>query len=277
MDALVTAYLHRLGVPDPGAPSAEALRRLHIAHVERIPYETIGIALGRPVGIAPEQSVARIVAGWGGYCYHLNGAFSWLLGQLGYAVQRHLGGVQTPGRKAPGPNGNHLALTVALDGQSWLVDVGLGLGLHEPLPLRPGEHTQGPFTVELSRSSLTEGWRLEQDRRIDVFYGMDFADSPATMADFQAKHIQLSTDPRSGFVAWVSVQRRTADAAWALKNLVLTRYDGEQAAARDLDSPGALWETLDRFHFTPPDLTDVERDALWDRLWAAHREWRGST
>src|SRR5512144_246573 len=74
VDALVTAYLRQLEVPDPGAPSVEGLRRLHIAHVERIPYETIGIALGRPVGIAPEDSVARIVAGWGGYCYHLNGA-----------------------------------------------------------------------------------------------------------------------------------------------------------------------------------------------------------
>ena len=276
MDPLVTAYLHRLGVPDPGAPSAEALRRLHVAHVERIPYETVGIALGRPVGIAPEESVARIVAGWGGYCYHLNGAFSWLLTRLGYAVQRHLGGVQTPGRSAPGPNGNHLALTVRLDGHVWLVDVGLGLGLHEPLPLRAGEHRQGRFTVELSRSALTDGWRLEQDCRIDVFQAMDFADATASMDDFQAKHIRLSTDPRSGFVAWVSVQLRTADAAWGLKNLVLTRFDGDATPQRNLDSPGILWETLeDLFHFAPPDLTDAEREALWDRLWAAHREWRG--
>ncbi len=263
-------------MPDPGPPSAEGLRRLHIAHVERIPYETVGIALGRPVGIAPEESAARIVAGWGGYCYHLNGAFSWLLARLGYAVQRHVGGVQMPGRTAPGPNGNHLVLTVALDGQSWLVDVGLGLGLHEPLPLRPGRHTQGPFTVELSRSTLTDGWRLQQDRRIDVFDGMDFADPAATMADFQEKHIRLSTDPRSGFVAWVSVQQRTADAAWALKNLVLTRYDGGVPSTRDLDTPGTFWETLERqFHFAPADLTDAEREVLWDRLRTAHLQWRG--
>jgi len=186
--------------------------------------------------------------------------------------------VQTPGRPAPGPNGNNLALTATLDGQSWLVDVGLGLGLHEPLPLLPGEHAQGPFTVELSRSTLTDGWRLEQDRRIDVFDGMDFADRPATMADFQDKHVRLSADPRSGFVAWVSVQRRTADAAWALKNLVLTRYDGAGASACDLDSPDLFWQTLEhQFRFAPADLTDAEREALWHRLWTAHHQWRGQT
>ncbi|MGV1007248.1 MAG: arylamine N-acetyltransferase family protein [Dermatophilaceae bacterium] len=275
MDALTRAYLRRLGVSDPGPPSAQALRRLHAAHVERVPYETVGIALGRPVGITPEDSAARIVAGWGGYCYHLNGAFAWLLDRLGYAVQRHLAGVQAPGRPAPGPNGNHLALTVSVDGQTWLVDVGLGLGLHEPMPLRPGRHTQGPFTLELQRSTLTDGWRLEQDPRIDVFQGVDIADATASMADFQAKHARLSTDPQSGFVAWVSVQLRTADAAWAMKNLVLTRYDGA-TAERDLDSPDALWHTLaERFHFAPPDLTGAEREALWGRLWAAHRRWRG--
>ncbi len=273
MEALAAAYLRRLGV-GPDEPSLEHLQRLHAAHVEQVPYETVGIALGRPVGIVPEDSVSRIVAGWGGYCFHLNGAFSWLLGQLGYAVRRHVAGVQTKGRPAPGPNGNHLALTVHLDGRTWLVDVGLGTGLHAPLPLAVGKHRQGPFTVALVRSQLTDGWRLDQDPRLPLFEGMDFSDAPASMADFEAKHVRLSTDPASGFVAWVSVQRRTADVVWALKNLVLTRVDADDTAAEMLDTPERFWGTLaELFRFTPQDLTASERAVLWDRLWTAHQRW----
>lgn len=276
MDALAAAYLQRLGLPDPGAPSVAGLRRLHIAHAERIPYETMGIALGRPIGIEPVDTVRRIVAGWGGYCFHLNGAFSWLLGELGYAVRRHVGGVQNRGQQARA-NANHLALTVDLDGRTWLVDVGLGTGLHEPLPLTAGRHTQGPFVYRVAPSDVTDGWRLDQDPRIDVFEGMDFAQEPATMADFATKHVRLSTDPASGFVAWLSVQIRTADAAWAVKNLVLTRYGEDGSSSRVLDTPEVFWGTLaDRFRFAPPDLSDQERAAMWDRLWAAHQQWRGS-
>jgi arylamine N-acetyltransferase len=233
------------------------------------------IHAGEQWGIDPADAMARIALhGRGGYCYHLNGAFSWLLGELGYAVRRHVGGVQNRGRPAPGADANHLALTVDLDGRTWLVDVGLGAGLYEPMPLAAGPHTQGPFRYELARSRLADGWRLEQDPRIDMFEGMDFEQAPATMADFAAKHVVLSTDPTSGFVAWLTVQIRTAEAAWAVKNLVLTRYGADGPVREVLDTPAAFWGTLaDRFALAPPDLTQAERDALWDRLWTAHQRW----
>jgi len=45
------------------------------------------------VGIDPLGSARRILGGRGGYCYHLNGAFSALLAWLGVDVSRHLAGV----------------------------------------------------------------------------------------------------------------------------------------------------------------------------------------
>ena len=44
------------------------------AHLERVPYETLDIVLGKPPGIDPLASARRILGGRGGYCYHLNGA-----------------------------------------------------------------------------------------------------------------------------------------------------------------------------------------------------------
>src|SRR5215469_6585093 len=92
--AWVAPYLAALGFDDPtslGAPSLDTLRALHGAHVERIAFENIDIQLGRPQGIEPAESIARILAGRGGYCFNLNGAFAELLTALGYAVTVHRG------------------------------------------------------------------------------------------------------------------------------------------------------------------------------------------
>ena len=111
--AVAQAYLSRLGRSDPPPPTAAALRDLHARHVERIPYETLWLHLGEQRGIDPSDSAAHVAAGrGGGYCYHLNGAFSALLTTLGYDVQWHVGGVQRRGGESPGADSNHLVLTV---------------------------------------------------------------------------------------------------------------------------------------------------------------------
>ena len=121
---------------------------------ERVAYETLQIWLDRPTTVDPLESAARVVGGRGGYCYHLNGAFSALATALGYQVTRHVGGVQLRGGE-PGVTANHLVLTVrglpeeANPGGAWLVDVGLGDALHEPLPLVAGSYEQGPFRYGL--------------------------------------------------------------------------------------------------------------------------------
>jgi N-hydroxyarylamine O-acetyltransferase len=145
-------YLRRLGIADPGPPCPEGLRLLHAAHVERIPYEALEIQLGRPTTLDPYDSADRIVAcRRGGYCYHLNGAFSILLAALGYEVVWHRGGVQN--RSDPGPVGaigNHLALTVhglpddrCPDGV-WLADVGARCVHGHGLPSRPRDDRRLP-------------------------------------------------------------------------------------------------------------------------------------
>jgi len=101
-DHVARAYLDLLGIDAlPGAVDADALRALQSAHVARVPYETVDIVRGRPPGIAPLASVKRVLAGRGGYCYHLNGAFSALLAWLDVDVTLHISGVQGRGQEAP--------------------------------------------------------------------------------------------------------------------------------------------------------------------------------
>ncbi len=108
----VAAYLARLDV-EAEPPSVDALRRLHRAHVERIPYESVWIHLGEQWGIDPTDSLRRIAHdGRGGYCFHLNGALAELLAALGYQVTRHVGGVHGPDGPSEAALTNHLVLLV---------------------------------------------------------------------------------------------------------------------------------------------------------------------
>jgi N-hydroxyarylamine O-acetyltransferase len=279
----VAAYLERLRMRYPGGPSAEALRALHRAHVERISYEALEIQLGRPTTVDPHESAARILGRHrGGYCYHLNGAFSLLLEALGYDVVWHRAGVQNHADPQP-PGGrlaNHLALTVhGLPSEEspsgdWFADVGLGDALHEPLPLHEGSYVQGPFRYALRRSEVDPGgWRFEHDRR-GSFAGLDFRPGRATQDDFRARHEYLSTSPDSGFVRTCSVQRRDAGGVDALTGCVLRRIDGSVGAPVVLETSDDWFGVLhDVFDLPLGDVDAAARAALWARVRAAHEAW----
>ncbi|NUR86286.1 MAG: arylamine N-acetyltransferase [Nonomuraea sp.] len=271
----IAPYLRRIGRPDLlGAPATlETLKQLHVAHVERVPYECLEIWLDRPTTVDPAESAARVVRGRGGYCYHLNGAFSALLRAMGYQVSRHVGGVYLRGAQ-PEINANHLVVTVTLEDGAWLVDLGLGDALHEPLPLAEGRYRQGPFEYGMLPSPVAPGgWRFVHDER-GSFEGMDFDPEPADMSAFAAKHHELSTSPTSGFVRAAVVSRRDATGVDLLRGLVLSRI-GNGGSSITLETARDYFAALADV-FTMPleeDTTAAERDRLWARLSAAHEEW----
>jgi arylamine N-acetyltransferase len=280
----VGAYLDRLGLDDPGTPSVAALRRLHRAHVERVPYENLEIQLGRRTTVDPHESADRIVRRRrGGYCFHLNGAFSELLVALGYPVTRHRGGVQRTQADPPRISGAHMPLTVSgLPHDScpsgvWLVDVGLG-PLYEPLPLHDGTFRQGPLEYRLRASDVEPGaWRFEVAPR-HWFVGMDFSPRAAAIADFASMHAHLSSAPESPFVRVATVQRRHADGADVLRGLVLTRVREEPAAETTIESLGEWFELLHGLFGLPlDDVGEAERQALWERVVAAHADFEATT
>ncbi|MFI9111532.1 arylamine N-acetyltransferase [Streptomyces venezuelae] len=273
----VDGYLAVLGVARPAAPTAEALWELHRAQVERVAYENLDIHLGRPTGIDAAESVARITRGRGGYCFHLNGAFAALLTALGYEVTLHRAGVQGEDEDPEGPGGDHLALTVRLDGEPWLVDTGLAGGMHEPLPLREGSYTQGPFTYAMVPSkAVPGGWRFLHDPR-GAFTSMVFAPEPVELASFAEEHVRLSTSPESGFVRVCTAQLRRADGVDVLRGCVLRRIEAGGTTERTIASADDWYDVLSRVFRL--DLTDVDAPAraeLWHRVRSAHQEWEAT-
>ncbi len=173
----VAAYLARLRLPElapPAPPSADALRALHRAHVERIAYEALEIQLGRPTTVDPHESADRI----------LEPPPRRLLlppqrrvlaaaGALGYDVVWHRGGVQNHSDPEPvGPErANHLALTVHGLPPARTPRRATGSptsGWATPSTARcrcaRARYVQGPFRYGLRRSDVEPGgWRWDHD------------------------------------------------------------------------------------------------------------------
>ncbi len=251
---------------------------MHRAQVEQVPYETVWLHQGEPWTVDPMASVQRIAHdGRGGYCYHVNGAFSELLGALGYHVTRHVAGVHDPDEPSDAALGNHLGLLVHdlptatnPDGH-WLIDAGLGDGLHEPLPLLAGAYRQGPFRFVL-RTDADDAWHLDHDPRGSFGRVTITPGVVSGLNRFTERHEFLSTSPESGFTRTATVQRRHADGADILRGLVLTnvRTDGDiRTLVDDRDDWFSLLSALG-LHLRAS--TDT-RDRLWERVTAAHARW----
>lgn len=263
----VSALLRRIGA-EPEPPSPAALARLHRAFVEHVPYEDVEVQLGRVTSLDAVDSLDRILADRGGYCFHLNGAFAVLLEALGYRVTRHKAGVQMRPEDEPSINRNHVGLFVHDLGEDlWLVDVGLGDGLHAPLPLRTGTYAQGPFTIGLRPSEVAPGgWRLDHDPRGSL-HGVDFDPEAVELSVFADRHEHLSTSPESGFVKTFCAQRTDGSGWDSMRALTLSRVE-ETTKKTVLETPRDWFGALaDVFGLV---FTAEERDVLWTKALAQH-------
>ena len=129
------AYLKRMGYAGVTNPNAETLRALHRAHLFTVPFENLDIGLKRTIPCDADAAVRKIVEQRrGGFCYELNGAFTWLLRALGFQVTLLSARVGRPDGSL-GPEYDHLTLRVDLD-PPWLADVGFGDSFLDPLRLQ---------------------------------------------------------------------------------------------------------------------------------------------
>lgn len=278
MDSTVSAYLDRLGLVRE-APSADALGRLHRAHVERIAYETLWIHLGEGWSIDPTDSLQRIAGQQrGGYCFHLNGAFHELLVALGYQSSRHVGTVHGPEGPTASTHANHLALTVLSvpsdEGPGdWYVDAGLGDALHEPIALRAGSSTQGPLSLELIDLQIGQ-WQLRHDPQLGSFTAMTFGAEPTSIDAFADKHVELSTSPESRFVRTITVQRRDAHGADVLRGLVLKRIGDEPRTTELLEADEWFSALREVFDLPLTQVSNAAKRDLWANVSATHARWQ---
>ncbi len=206
----IDGYLKRIGVPQPSAPTAEALRALTRAHLERVPFENLEIALERRCpSMEPEDLFRKVVTeGRGGYCFELNKLFYLLLRELGYDC--YCAAARLPYRRPdPRPLSHRVILVNTEDGR-WLCDVGYGgPGPKGALRLAPGEQAvAGEIFSSREEGGIIAVYRHDPD---GVNLLMSFRDEPVPEVDFDVLNGYWGYHPGSVFTRKLVLYRCLPD------------------------------------------------------------------
>lgn len=275
---LSSAYLRQLGVDHALAPTLGSLRLLQRRHLERVPYENLGIMLGQTPSVDPESSLARVgELGRAGYCFHQNAVLELVLRDLGFQVERRHGHVWTREEHRDDPSLNHLVLVVSglpttdnPDGH-WWPDVGLGEGFWEPLPLVAGEYADGPFLFEVTEVR-PDGWSFLNDPT-GSFAGLEVTTRPTDPMAVLDAHATLSTPPDGMFTRLLVVQRRDEAGVQTVRGLVSSRIDAAGRHERDLTSYEEWRAALVAIGLSLDGFADADLRALFERCSTAHENW----
>lgn len=255
------AYLDRIGLSDLSAgavtPDRETLGRVLEAHVTGVPFENLAI-VGDPYGEWTGDGVSlrlpdlyrKIVDDRrGGFCFELNGLFTWLLRELGYDVDRCAARIGGDEDSLGRPPANHHTTVVRLD-RPYLVDAGTGTPqVREPVPLdgtvvedaagvswrvAPDDAPLSDFALR-RRGPGDDDWHLRYRFRV----------TPRTLSFFQATCEFLAGEPDGTFTSGPIVQRSTPEGYLRLDADTLTRAAGSDERETTV-ATGEWHATLER-------------------------------
>ncbi|ATB27970.1 arylamine N-acetyltransferase family protein [Melittangium boletus] len=219
-------YLQRMGYRGPLQPTLEALRELHLQHLQAVPFENLDVHGHRSLVLDEAALFDKVVRGnRGGCCHELNGLFAALLRTLGFQVSYLSARVSTDGAWPTTPEFEHLVLEVTLEDR-WLVDVGFGDCFDEPLPLVPG---RWPSAGRVFRLEPREAeWMLareEPDGDARLLYV--FSRVPRRLEDFAERFQHHQSSPDSLLGGEVLCTRKTPRGRVTLRGdrLILTERE----------------------------------------------------
>lgn len=219
-------------------PTLDALFELHRQHLYTTPFENLDIYLGIPIVLDRDRILDKVVARRrGGFCYELNGAFAWLLEELGYDVTMLSAQVARPDG-AFGIAFDHMTLQVAINDELWLADVGFGDSFVDPIPL--DGRAEGDY--QLTRDGET--WTLAQGEALKYRFTLD----PRRLEDYvDACHYQ-QTSKESTFTQRVVTTRATPDGRITLTRDRLIYHRGGETTETPVNGDDEWREALDE-HF----------------------------
>ena len=177
-------YLSRIGVDGAELrPDLETLKLLQSAHLKTVPFENLDIHWKRPIVLDVEKFYEKIVSGRrGGFCYELNGLFNVLLRSIGFETRlisaRVFNGTDF------GPEFDHAAIIVTIDGEEYLADVGFGSFTTEPLRFVPDVEQNDPAGVFVIRKR--DDSYFEVSKRTDDIWTPEyiFQSVPRDLSEF---------------------------------------------------------------------------------------------
>ena len=131
-------YLNRINYSETPSVDLTTLIILHKQHVFNVPFENLDIGHQTEIKLDKQHLFKKVVENArGGFCYELNYLFWFLLIDLGFDVK--LISAQIFDGEEVGPEFDHMALIIKLNGRNWLADVGFGDLFIQPLDANSGD------------------------------------------------------------------------------------------------------------------------------------------
>jgi N-hydroxyarylamine O-acetyltransferase len=244
----VDAYLERIHYDGLRTPTAETLRRLHLAHLSAVPFENLSIHWGEPIVLDDGALFEKVVTRRrGGFCYELNGLFAALLRELGFEVSMLSAGVARPDGSFS-PEFDHMALRVDLD-EPWLADVGFGDSFREPLRLDSREEQiegRQAFRIDEGEDGRRILARRGEDGEWKPVYRLSLR--PYVYADYAEMCRFHQTSPDSHFTRNQICSLATPDGRLTLSGRKLITTRNEKREEREMADDREYAEALRR-HF----------------------------
>lgn len=191
----VAAYLERIGLERAPSVDLGGLALLQASHLSTVPFENLDVHARSGVRTGTGWSIPKIVGRHrGGWCFENNGAFGWLLRELGFDVTYT--GAYVLLEPPDYDHMSHLCLIVQLD-QPYLVDVGFGDSFTRPLSIDGQRINDGNATYAVE---FDEPWftLMEMNANvIDISPGgrplYRFERIARTLTDFDGESERLQT------------------------------------------------------------------------------------
>ena len=259
MSARLAAYLARLGLAAPPAPTPEGLAQLQAAHRRAIPFENLDVLLRRRIHIDSDAVFAKLVgARRGGYCFEMNRLFADMLGELGIATRPLLARPRLAMPDDARPPRTHVLLLAEFAGQAWIADAGFGGSFAPPLPLVDGAMAQTADGARhrLRRIDRADGeWLLERagprastDGRARDHAGWQgqytFDLAPVFADDLEQANHWTATWPASRFLGGPIVSLVPEGGFLALTGTTLSRAQGGVTVERRELAGAAQWRDV---------------------------------
>lgn len=261
------AYFARIGWSGPVAADRATLNAIAAHHPAAIAFENLDSYLDRPVDLAPDALIAKLIhGGRGGYCFEQNGLLRLVLEALGFAVTPLSGRVVWNMDPETVTARTHMVLRVDLPEGAVLIDCGFGsavpTGVLDLVPDIEQPTPHEPFRLvrigEEWRAQIRIGSEWRATYRFDL--------TPQRDIDYIVANWYTSTHPDSHFRHGLTLARPLPGRRISLRGNAFATHQLNGASARrtltDAEEVVAMIE--DQFGLAIPD-----RPALLARL---HRD-----
>ncbi|HZK25657.1 MAG TPA: arylamine N-acetyltransferase [Oscillospiraceae bacterium] len=193
------AYFKRINYQGKTDVTAETLKGLHIAHTLNVPFENLDVHFKKPIRLDRESLYQKIVENKrGGYCFEMNGMFSFVLKEMGFKVLDVLARGTRDGKEFFSQS--HQVMVVEIGDELWLADVGFGNdGITAPVLLEEGvDQQQFTHTYRILKDPK-HGYILQSKVDGEYKYMYAFHLINCHPMDFEMANYFMATYPNSFF------------------------------------------------------------------------------